>query len=188
MKTDVQLLMEKLMDFYSHPANMQKFLDVVVIKKIDIPLRVFDWFLTNYSKKYDVNYQIKKANGSVTNFKVWRRYQAELSAYKKKKWDPFCRGDHIVMEYEMPGSDQVIEFETALCQMNSFRFMIKYLVIDYVHAHYDEIYEDMKKNNSQSRQKLPKLGEGKKTELSKSIYRSMCVSNQNTTIKLSKRT
>ena len=170
MNTDEQLTMDKLMKFYSHHVNMMQFLDVVVLKKKHVPLRVIDWFLTNYAKKYDIRYQIKRPNGTIETFKVYRRYRAELKASKKKKWDPFCRGEHFVMEYELPVTNEIIEFETAICQLNSFRWLIKYLVIDYILKNYDDIYEDMKKNGSQTGEKK---NPHRKTELSK-IGRASC--------------
>src|SRR5438874_748758 len=100
MESREQRAMRPLLEFFSHNANFKQFLDVVVFKTRHLPLRVLDWFVTNYSKKNDVCYKIKRPNGTLETFLVYRSYRAQLKGNKKKEFDPFCRGDTITLEYE----------------------------------------------------------------------------------------
>src|SRR6266480_2224635 len=97
-----QRVLRPLLEFFSHNANFKQFLDVVVFKTRNLPLRLLDWFVTNYSKKNDICYNIKRPNGSVEVFRVQRSYRAQLKGSKKKEFDPFCRGETLVLEYESP--------------------------------------------------------------------------------------
>jgi hypothetical protein len=193
-------IMRPLLEFFSHNANFKQFLDVVVFKTRNLPLRLLDWFVTNYSKKNDVCYKIKRPNGILETFRVYRSYRAQLKGSKKKEFDPFCRGETITLEYESPVDGEKVAFETAICQLKFFKWAIENLVLDYVETNYNPIYEDMKLNNSKSSKEtlesanvataeeqaqaivdesIKKQTERKrKTELSKSIYQKIHVSNQ----------
>ena len=96
--------------------------------------------------------------------------------YSKKRFDPFCRWDRIVIPYKDGNSIQ-----TTIGQLNFFKWAIENLVLDYVEQNFDTIYEDMKGNNSKSQkndQDEDELDEGRnrkrKTELSQSVHKTMC--------------
>lgn len=181
-----QRAMRPLLEFFSHNANFKQFLDVVVFKTRNLPLRLLDWFVTNFSKKNDICYNIKRPNGSLETFRVMRSYRAQLKGSKKKEFDPFCRGETITLEYESPVDGGKVAFETAICQLKFFKWAIENLVLDYVEANYELIYEDMKQNSSKSQKDSTEIVTAtesdserrKKTELSKSIYQKIHVSNQ----------
>jgi hypothetical protein len=177
-----QRVMRPLLDFYSKEANFRLFLDIVVLKTRNIPLRVFDWFVTNYSKKNDVSYIIKRPNNKVEVFSVYRRYRAQLKGCKKKEFDPFCRGDPIMLEYQSPIDQSKTAFETAACQLKFFKWVIENLLVNYIEANYDSIYADMRINSSKSKKEL--LNKKKKNELSQSIFQQIHVSNAGMTINL----
>jgi hypothetical protein len=173
-----QRILTPLLDFFSQDSNFKVFLDIVVFKTRNIPLRLLDWFLTNYSKKNDVQYTIMRPNNKIENFSVFRSYRAQLKGNKKKEFDPFCRGATIKLEYESPIDGSKISFETALCQLKFFKWGIENLVLDYVEAHYDVIYSDMKINSSKSG-KTTDVNQKKKNELSRSIFQQLHVSDRN---------
>jgi len=192
MESREQRAMRPLLEFFSHNANFKQLLEVVVFKTRNIPLRVLDWFVTNYSKKNDVCYKIKRPNGSLETFLVYRSYRAQLKGSKKKEFDPFCRGDTITLEYESPVDGEKVAFETALCQLKFFKWAIENLILDYVEANFTIIYEDMKANSSKSKKIIDQVSENqsddvqnvklterkKKTELSQSIYQKIHISKQ----------
>jgi hypothetical protein len=60
-----------------------------------ISLRILDWFVTNYAKQKYVVYDLKTGD----RFKVYNDYKLKLKAYSKKRFDPFCRWDKIVIPY-----------------------------------------------------------------------------------------
>ena len=59
LKTHKQdLLMSSLQDFYKDDNNLNTMLKIIN-GKTKISLRIIDWFVTNYSKKYNTNYPLK---------------------------------------------------------------------------------------------------------------------------------
>ena len=160
-------------------------MDVVVFKKRNIPLRLLDWFVTNYAKKNDICYNIKRPNNKLENFCIFRSYRAQLKGCKKKEFDPFCRGETIMLEYESTTDGTKIAFETAICQMKFFKWAIENLVLNYVETNYEEIYSDMKLNSSKS-VRNEETQKRKKNELSRSIFQQIHVSNQQVTFSFNK--
>jgi hypothetical protein len=151
------LLLRNLMQFYETPENMDKLVDMVNAKT-QISLRIVDWFVTNYAKKYYTNYVIPIKTGIVydtvelTKFKVYDKYKLQLKAYSKRRFDPFCRTDpfcrseKILIPY---GSDAFLE--TTLGQLNFFKWAIEYRVLDYIAENYEEIERDMNARNGGSK-------------------------------------
>lgn len=135
------VLMIPLTMFFSNDKNMQKLLDVVnedsnSSDNVKISLRILDWFVTNYSKKNNIIYDL---NGS--QFIVYLDYKSQLKAYSKKQFDPFCRRERINFEYKKGK-----HIETTVGQLNFFRWLIQNNVIDYVKNNLNDIETDM--NNS----------------------------------------
>lgn len=185
METREQRLLRPLLDFFSKESNFQTFVDVVVLKTKNIPLRLLEWFVTNYAKKNDVSYDIKRPSGRIEHFGVYRSYRAQLKGSKKKEFDPCCRGQTITLEYESPNDHITTLFETATCQLNFFKWAIENLVLNYVETHYDVIYHDMRDNSKKTTTKsIDDIH--KKNELSSSIYQQFHIGHQNVTIQLTK--
>ena len=78
------LLMSTLTKFYSNQINVNRMLPIIK-QKTNISLRVLDWFVTNYSKKNDIVYELDNK----LYFNVYLSYKAQLKAYSKKQFDPF---------------------------------------------------------------------------------------------------
>jgi hypothetical protein len=179
-----QRVIRPLLEFFSKENNFRLFLDVVVFKSRNLPLRLLDWFTTNYSKGNEVSYKIKRPDGTIETFNVFRSYRAQLKGCKKKEFDPFCRGDTIVLEYVSPTDNSKVAFETAICQLKFFKWSIENLILNYVEANYDAIYDDMKQNSSKSQKStdttspIERGTKRKKNELSKSIFQQLHVSRQ----------
>lgn len=150
MKSREDRILSPLLKFFSNEHNFKIFLDIVVFKTRNIPLRMFDWFVTNYTKKYDVTYTIKRPSGITERFSVHRNYIAQLRGCRKKEFDPFCRDVPITLEYESPIDGSKVVFETAACQLKFFKWAIENLIINYIEANYDAIYDDMKLHGSKS--------------------------------------
>lgn len=176
-----QRVIRPLLEFFSKEVNLKTILDIVVFKTRNIPLRLLDWFVTNYSKKNDVCYNIKRPNNTFENFCVFRSYRAQLKGCKKKEFDPFCRGDTIMLQYESPTDGSKVVFETAVCQLKFFKWAIENLVLNYVESNYEVIYDDMKENSSKSQRTDSDNKKKKKNELSKSIFQQIHFSDQEVT-------
>ena len=52
------ILYESLHKYYSNDKNIDKF-NSCINGKNKISLRIIDWFVTNYSKKYNIIYLVK---------------------------------------------------------------------------------------------------------------------------------
>lgn len=94
-----ELLLQTLNEFYNKCENnhIDKLLPIV-LSKSDISLRGLDWFVTNYSKKYNIHFTINK-NNKKESFDVHNEYKAQLKAFNKRFFDPFCRGNKVIFPY-----------------------------------------------------------------------------------------
>lgn len=143
LSTQNDLLMSNLMDYFQGTDHIQKMLDIVD-GKAHISLRIIDWFVTNYAKKYFIVYDI---NGR--RFKVYNDYKLKLKAYGKVRFDPFKRWDRIAI---MGPNEQ--EIETTIGQLNFFKWAIDNKILDYIEANYADIEKDMNQRNSSSKKRL----------------------------------
>ena len=137
-----RLILNDLMKFYKNNGNLHKMLKIIK-SETKISLRIIDWFVTNYAKKYYTIIQ----NGN-DRFKVHLGYKQKLKAYNKKKFDPFCRWERITIPYDETGETLI---ETTIGQLNFFKWALEHKIIDYIEKHYDEIEMDMMSRNSLSK-------------------------------------
>jgi hypothetical protein len=155
MSEQNSLLLKNLLKFYKnengndHDNNKNhNNLDImlsIINGESNISLRIIDWFVTNYSKKYFTLYTL----ANISRFKVYIDYKLKLKAYSKKRFDPFCRWDRIIIPYKNNNSIQ-----TTIGQLNFFKWAIENEVIDYIKLHYKEIEYDMNQRNTNSKKKL----------------------------------
>tara|TARA_Y100000593_G_scaffold61240_1_gene113442 strand:- start:257 stop:799 length:543 start_codon:yes stop_codon:yes gene_type:complete len=168
MISDNELLFNSLKLFYEDNYNLTKLLNYLKVDKIS--LRIIDWFVTNYSKKYDSMYTRYDRNGKQLNpFNVFHSYKSQLKSYSKKFFDPFCRRNRIKYKY----NDTDI-LSTTIGQLNFFKWAINYGVIDYIKDNYKEIEDDMNESIRLIRKNTIKTNERKKRqELSLSASRGL---------------
>ena len=158
LKSQNDLLLENLLKFYSKKEHLDTMVNIANSES-RISLRMLDWFVTNYAKKYYTIYEIPAKNRStvvindnegMTRFKVFNQYKLELKSYSKLRFDPFCRRERIHVPYNEEQS-----VVTTIGQLNFFKWAIENGVIDYIDAHYDEIEADMTANNSITKRRTP---------------------------------
>lgn len=150
LHTQNDLLMKCLMDFYSDKERLNEMMKIINGES-NISLRIVDWFVTNYAKKYYTIYELPvNRNGKFmsSRFKVYNDYKLKLKAYSKKRFDPFCRWERITVPYD--GNNYM---ETTIGQLNFFKWAIESKIIDYIQANYDHIEKDMNERNSISKRK-----------------------------------
>ena len=140
--TQNQLLLNKLMEFYSKDNNIDKILPIINGEH-KVSLRLIDWFVTNYSKKYYTTFNITSKSGNARRFKVYVDYKLKLKAYSKKRFDPFCRWDRITIPYK---NDTYIQ--TTIGQLNFFRWALENKILDYIEKNLKHINNDMNNRNS----------------------------------------
>ena len=141
--TQNSLLMNNLMEFYKDEPILTKMLKIITGES-KISLRIVDWFVTNYAKKYYTLYTIDDAK----RFKVYYDYKLKLKAYSKKRFDSFCRWERISIPYK----DGTF-IETTIGQLNFFKWAIENKVINYIEENYETIEKDMNSRNSTSKRK-----------------------------------
>ena len=139
-----ELLMAGLIQFFSKPYNLNQLLPILDGTS-PLPLRVLDWFVTNYSKQYDIIYSIKKGD-QIRQFAVHNHYKAQLKGYSKRQFDPFCRRKRVYLEF---GVNQ--EIETTVGQLNFFKWAIENKVLDYVQNNLKLIIDDMNARGSKAK-------------------------------------
>jgi hypothetical protein len=148
LNTQNELLMKNLMVFYkidSDNDNLSKMM-TIVNGESKISLRIIDWFVTNYAKKYFVIYDSGSGNGS--RFKVYNDYKLKLKAYSKRQFDPFCRWERINIPY-----DKTNYIETTIGQLNFFKWAIQHRIIEHITENYAVIENDMNQRNSTSKKR-----------------------------------
>ena len=169
--TKETLLQESLINFYTNKSNLDILLPIIE-QKSNISLRILDWLVTNYSKKYNVSYEIYK-NGNKSLFFIYLSYKNQLKAYSKKYFDPFCRRNRIDIDLSLLSDERSGVITTTIGQLNFFRWFIENKILNYVLININKIDEDMNetlKNNSK---------EYKRKELSKNTVRNVNIISNN---------
>jgi len=144
MESRQELLMYSLNKYYE---NEKKFSLVtpIITQQTRISLRILDWLVTNYSKKFNCGYVL---NGE--NFNIHRSYKNQLKSYSKKLFDPFCRRERIIIQRKtfkrVEGGDDDNTIVTTVGQLNFFKWAIENKILDYAVKHIDEIEIDMNSN------------------------------------------
>ena len=151
-----EIIILSLQRFYSTLDNLNEIVELLKGTS-DMSLRLIDWFVTNYSKKYNVTYVTKSQKHMI----VYLSYKSHLKAYSKKMFDPFCRWKRIKFH----------EMETTVGQLNFFEWAITDDVLKYLEDHQEEVHKDMENRLQDSKKKdeQPK----KRHELSNSATKSM---------------
>jgi hypothetical protein len=167
--------MKNLMEFYKDHGNLYKMMNIINGES-KISLRIVDWFVTNYAKKYYTIYELAAPNNpsETARFKVYNDYKLKLKAYAKRRFDPFCRWERISIPYD----DQNC-MENTIGQLNFFKWALENKVIDYIEENYEMIENDMNSRNSTSKKKELAVGSDnsktrkKREELSISATKSI---------------
>ena len=175
--TQDDLLLQNLMNFYENAANMLT-IRAIVNGESQVSLRIIDWFVTNYAKKYETEYVIQMRTGILKDliedcvFKVYHRYKLQLKAYSKKRFDPFCRWDRI----SIPCGDECF-METTIGQLNFFKWAIENRILDHIENHYEDIEKDMNSRNSSSRRNTTSSTENSDTSAEDTVTASAATSS-----------
>lgn len=176
------LLMSSLQEFYKDTNNLKIILDILQGRS-KISLRIIDWYVTNYSKKKNTNFELNifKNNTIIKKqFNVYIDYKLQLKGYSKKQFDPFCRRERINFYYN--DENYII---TTVGQLNFFRWAISNEVIKNIEKNLSKIETDM--NNSYKAvynisNKNSKITRRKRHELSISATRSITKHNVKITV------
>jgi hypothetical protein len=139
--TKLSLLMHSLTNFYKEQKYIEEIKNIVDQNSV-ISLRILDWFITNYSKKFRT--LINKKNGE--NMDVYMNYKLMLKSFSKKSFDPFCRKNKIYFYYT---EDKFIE--TSCGQLCFFRWCFENEILSFVKNNLNIIEQDMKNSLKQKK-------------------------------------
>ncbi len=136
------LIMESVTDFFTDRNHLNQMMPILS-QTAHISLRILDYFVTNYAKKKKIIYL---HNDRFVN--VFLNYKAQLKAYSKKQFDPFCRK---IRKINGKQTNEAINFyydteksiETTVGQLNFFKWAIQNGVLAYIVDHLTDIVEDM---------------------------------------------
>ena len=168
------LLYVSLQNYYIDPNKYKYLLKYLKYEKIS--LRIIDWFVTNYSKKYDTMYNLYKDEDELSlsggniykQFNVFYSYKSYLKSFSKRNFDPFCRRNRIDFE-----CNKVI-LNTTIGQLNFLKWSIDNLVIEYIINNYNTIEDDMNTSIKDIRKNYIKSSQRKqRQELSLSASRGL---------------
>ena len=155
VRSQEEWVLIRLERFYTNQESLKRVQNILE-GKVDMSLRLIDWFVTNYSKKYNVSFITNNGKHVI----VYLCYKSHLKAYSKKMFDPFCRWKRIKFH----------EFETTVGQLNFFEWAIQDEVLDYIGKHRQEIQDDMETRIHESKDlSIPK----KRHEISSSATKSL---------------
>ena len=149
LQTQNDLLLNKLTDFYKNVHYLETMMRIIN-GETKISLRIVDWFVTNYAKKYYTVYELPIIRSNVESFirfKVYNDYKLKLKAYSKKRFDPFCRWERITIPFKEK------HMETTIGQLNFFKWAIESNVIEYIENNYALIEADMNSRNTSSKKR-----------------------------------
>jgi hypothetical protein len=145
--TQNELLLKNLMKFYENREFLKR-MTCIINGESKISLRIVDWFVTNFAKKFFTVYEIKENDTESIRFKVYNSYKLKLKAYSKRNFDPFCRWERITVPY-----DDDNYMETTIGQLNFFKWAIENKILDFIEDNYDIIESDMNARNTTSKRK-----------------------------------
>ena len=175
-KNGILTTQDLLMHSVSHFFNIKKNIEImipIIEGKSQISLRVIDWFVTNYSKKYNTYYNLKLKDGLSKPFFVYLDYKQQLKAFSKKKFDPFCRRERIDF-YDHDNNP----IKTTVGQLNFFKWAIQKGIIQFIEKNLKEIENYMNNSIRQAYKKTDETdGEKqrrKRQELSISATKTVC--------------
>jgi len=201
------LLMVSLDNFYKKGNNHEKLLQIIDGNTV-ISLRIIDWFVTNYSKKHNINYPISyiktrkrsynnndndNKNNNTNNDN--NNEDSVINVKKVKNFIVFARYKAELKGYSKKQFDPFCRKTriknwgpenklTTIAQLNFFRWAIKNKIIDYIENHIDEIEKDM---NEGTRTKKQINFKNKKTVKGKNISKPKIKILPKKTEKISKR-
>lgn len=134
------------MEFYKKKDNIHNMMRIINGDS-KISLRIVDWFVTNFAKKYYTVYSIQDGKDTM-RFKVHNDYKLKLKAYSKRRFDVFCRWERITVPYDTNNY-----IETTIGQLNFFKWALENKIIDFIEENYSVIERDMNNRNSTSKKR-----------------------------------
>lgn len=137
-----ELLMAHLMRFYKDPTNLKIILPIIQGHS-KTPLRLYNWFVTNYCKENQVIIK-RKVKGGESYLNVYISYKTQLRNHSKTQFDPFRRDEKRRIIFRYDSSNQEKFLDTTVGQLNFFKWAIESGVVDFITKNKLELEKQMK--------------------------------------------
>ena len=127
-----EIILQSLYNYYLKDNN--KNLNIILpilLGQSKLSISLFNWFITNYIKKNNINIKIKEKE-----IDIYLQYKLQLKSYKKTLFDPFSRKKRIKFYLDNTLEKYLI---TTIGQLNFFKWVIDNNIIEYININYDEI-------------------------------------------------
>lgn len=130
------ILLTSLQQYFLHNKSERiKRILPILYGKSKVSLRIIDWFVTNFAKHKNTRLCDKKTGRHCI---VYLDYKAQLKAFSKKQFDPFCRRNRIHFYYST--NDFV---ETTIGQLNFFRWTLQRGLLTFIEDNLEMIESEM---------------------------------------------
>lgn len=136
------LIMRKVKTFFDVKENFDR-LKPMLTQESSISLRVLDWSTTNWSRKNTVMLETYRS-GFKEVINMFLDYKANLKAFSKKSFDPFCRRERIMLQFECDPEKKTYISTTA--QLNFMKWAIESGVLEYCQRNLELLEADMVKS------------------------------------------
>jgi hypothetical protein len=123
--------------------TIQKMIDIIKSKHI-ISLRFIEWFVIRYCSLYITNIDINNKFTKQKGFNINMSYEAQIKSFTKMYFDPFKRGKKFIF----PLNKFNISFVTTLGQLNFFKWLITFDIINYAENNHKDIISKYKHVNA----------------------------------------
>ena len=128
-----------------------------------LSLRVLDFLVTNFSKKYKTCYVYK-----AKMVHLFVSYREQLLLYRRRYFDPFLRGKSQI-RFKIGDDESPKEIATSIGQMNFFRWCFECGVVNFALKNIHQIRQDMDLTLLNARL-LKKLTKKKRVKLNPNKY------------------
>ena len=96
------------MHTFFHPQNIEEIVLPIIQQQTKISLRLLDWLVTNYAKKFNVSYNLSN-NSLGIPIRLHESYKVQLKRYGKKLFDPFRRKSRIYFYYSDGEAPEIVD-------------------------------------------------------------------------------
>lgn len=149
-----EALLQRLGETLSKDGEALRAVVAVVVPSSSISLRMLDWLVTNYAKRRALCIQLPCA----ANVHVYDEYRAALAAFRRRNFDPFCRGlrrnsstgGQVDYTIQLQCSDGTT-LRTSLGQLNFLDWAHRRGVLAYAAHNSRAIEEDMQRAAARTR-------------------------------------
>ena len=142
------LLLKSLDEFYQNKEYFNLLASIIDGSYL-ISRRTFEYFVTNYSMKHNISYNLIDLPKKI--FIVHSSYKDQLKAHRKKYFDPFGRGDRIPFFSE----DNCII--TTIGQLNFYRWFFSKKIYEYCIENFKNIQSELFANKTIKKKRKNKI-------------------------------